>query len=220
MSRVKHENLVKLYGIVISPLQLVTEFCEGGSLYDLLHHEDPVELVWKQQLKMCLDVAQGVDYLHSCRPQVIHRDLKSLNLLMFRVVTGPKDVPLVKVSDFGLARMKEADQAEGWQTLTSAAGTAHWMAPEVPKGRYTEKADVYSYAMVIFEIICREVPFEDENAKDAMQMHMRGHRPDKEAIPPDVPVALEQLMVRCWDQEPERRPPFTEILKILKAIKL
>merc|ERR1719203_870088 len=129
-------------------------------------------------------------YLHAFRPQIIHRDLKSPNLLLAKKVTGPADPVTVKVSDFGLARMKEKDRE--WQTLTSAAGTAHWMAPEVPSGKYTEKVDVYSYAMVLFEIICQEVPFEDETAKDAMQKSMRGLRPDKEAIPPDVPGQLEE----------------------------
>lgn len=223
MSKVRHPNLVQLHGIVIATdgLQLVTEFCSGGSLFEFLHEQpegEEVDLRWSQQLEMCKNVASAVDYLHQFRPQIIHRDLKSPNLLLAAPVKGPKCAVSVKVSDFGLARMKERDA--GWQTLTSAAGTAHWMAPEVASGRYTEKVDVYSYSMVLFEIICKEVPFEDENAKEAMRLHMKGHRPDKEAIPPDVPEHLEEIMVSCWAQEPEKRPSFGDVCKMLAKIKV
>jgi len=226
MSQVNHDNLVRLYGIVLpeadakdAKLCLVTEFCAGGSLFDFLHEgDDEVDLTWSQQLKMCRDVAQGMFYLHSCDPQIIHRDLKSANLLLTAPVKSPKDEVLVKVSDFGLARMKERDA--GWQTLTSAAGTAHWMAPEVPSGRYTEKADVYSYAMVVFEILSKEVPFEDSKAQEVLTHTRKGDRPDMDAIPPDVPVRLQEIMKVSWAQEPSERPAFEVILKELEKVKV
>merc|ERR1719223_1913625 len=101
-----------------------------------------------------------MEYLHNFSPQIIHRDLKSLNLLLRDEVKSNKDRPFVKVSDFGVARMKE----EEWGQMTVGAGTQHWMAPEVFKGGdYDEKVDIYSFSMVLFEVICREVPFEDED---------------------------------------------------------
>jgi len=220
MSKIHHENLVKFLGVSLTarPLRIVTEFCEGDTLFGLLHDEVEVELVWSQKLKMCRDIANAMDYLHSFRPQIIHRDLKSLNLLLAQAVRGPADVPLVKVSDFGLARMKDADPDSEWDKMTKEAGTCHWMAPEVPTGNYTQKADVYSYAMVLFEIICREIPFEEEEGKKAVMLVMQGARPDMEAVPPDRPQKLQDLMVACWAQSPEDRPPFSKIREVLATV--
>jgi len=222
MSRVHHENLVKFLGVSLSvrPLRVVTEFCEGDTLFGLLHDEVDVELVWKQKLKMCLDIAHAMYYLHSFRPQIIHRDLKSLNLLLAQAVTSSTDVPLVKVSDFGLARMKDADPDSEWDNMTKEAGTCHWMAPEVPTGRYDEKADVFSYAMVLFEIICREIPFEEAEGREAVRLVMQGSRPDMEAVPPDRPAPLEALMVQCWAQKPDDRPSFSKIRDVLMSVKI
>mmetsp|Transcript_17685 Transcript_17685/g.61967 ORF Transcript_17685/g.61967 Transcript_17685/m.61967 type:complete len:347 (-) Transcript_17685:283-1323(-) len=222
MSKVHHENLVKFLGVSLSmrPLRVVTEFCEGDTLFGLLHDEVDVELVWKQKLKMCTDVGEAMNYLHSFKPQIIHRDLKSLNLLLSKVVSGPTDIPLVKVSDFGLARMKDADAGSEWDKMTKEAGTCHWMAPEVPSGKYDEKADVFSYAMVLFEIICREIPFEEAEGREAVGLVMQGVRPDMEAVPPDRPEKLEQLMVACWSHKAGQRPNFQEICNILKSVKL
>merc|ERR1719456_1750376 len=102
-----------------------------------------------------------MDYLHKHRPMIIHRDLKSLNLLLQETVGSPSDTPTVKVSDFGLAKMRDEDAEGSWGKMTATAGTFHWMAPEVHTGKYDEKADVYSFAMVLFEIAGREVPFEE-----------------------------------------------------------
>lgn len=219
MSKVKHPHLVEFLGIVMNagPLRVVTEYCTGGSLFDLLHNEEETDLNWKQQLKMCSDIAQAMNYLHSFRPQIIHRDLKSLNLLLMGAVKSLATMPHVKVSDFGLARMIDpGDQ----QKMTTDAGTFHWMAPEVATGRYTEKIDVFSYAMCLFEIIAREIPFEEEEAKEALKLIMSGCRPELEAIPPDRPQALEDLMVACWAQDPAKRPSFEQICGILNKIQV
>uniref|UniRef100_A0A7S2PV19 Protein kinase domain-containing protein n=1 Tax=Zooxanthella nutricula TaxID=1333877 RepID=A0A7S2PV19_9DINO len=169
---------------------------------------------------MCLDIAGAMNYLHSFTPQIIHRDLKSLNLLLAQAVTRTADMPLVKVSDFGLARMKDADPGSEWDKMTKEAGTCHWMAPEVPTGRYTEKVDIFSYAMVLFEIMCREIPFEEVEGKDAVRLVVSGERPDMEAVPPDRPQKLEDLMVACWAQRPQDRPSFAEISDVLKSVEL
>lgn len=143
MPRVNHENLVRMIGVtsLTRPFRIVTEFCAGGCCFELLHNCDHIELVWKQQVKMCMDVASAMDYLHKFNPQIIHRDLKSLNLLLSTPVLSSQTVPLVKVSDFGLSRMKDQAADEEWGKMTIAAGTCHWMAPEVFTGtRYDEKS--------------------------------------------------------------------------------
>merc|ERR1719379_2672018 len=155
------------------PFRIITEFCSGGCCFELLHNMEDIELSWRQKTKMCRDVAQAMQYLHSFNPQIVHRDLKSLNLLLQTPVICEEDVPVVKVSDFGLSRMK--DQTDEWGKMTNAAGTCHWMAPEVFMGTsYDEKVDIYSYAMILFEIICREIPFEEEEPASVGRLVVNG----------------------------------------------
>jgi mitogen-activated protein kinase kinase kinase 9 len=105
---------------------------------------------------MALDIAKGMFFMHSLKPPLLHRDLKSLNLLLSEKVEGPNDYVNVKIADFGLARRMGA---EGMM-MTGRAGTFNWMAPETHDGLdYNEKADVYSYGIVIWEILAREPPF-------------------------------------------------------------
>merc|ERR1712113_1320843 len=152
----------------------------------------------------------GMDYLHKFQPQIIHRDLKSLNLLLAEPVLNSDTTPFVKVSDFGLSRMKDNAPGEDWGKMTIAAGTCHWMAPEVfTASSYDHKVDVYSYSMILFEIICREIPFEEEEPARVGQLTVTGTRPDLEAVPPDCPAVLKDLMIACWAHEPPKRPDFT-----------
>jgi len=219
LSKCNHPYLCCFRGACLesAPLRIVTEFCAGGTLFDLLHNNDAMDISNSQSLKMCSDVAQGMHYLHTSTLQIIHRDLKSLNLFLLRKLALPIDVPHVKIADFGTARIKEELNAD-WDKMTANSGTVHWMAPEVHAGRYCEKADVYSYAMVLFEILCREIPFEDKKPHQVCLLTVSGKRPDLEAVPPDCPRSLSQLMIRCWDHEPAARPSFAEVLDVLRQI--
>lgn len=221
MPRTSHDNLVRFIGVssVERPFRIITEFCAGGCCFELLHNSDHIALEWAQQHKMCCDVATAMEYLHHFNPQIIHRDLKSLNLLLMAPVRGTDDVPLVKVSDFGLSRMKDAGADTDWGKMTIAAGTCHWMAPEVFTGStYDEKVDVYSYAMILFEIICREIPFEEEEPAAVGRLTVQGARPDLEAVPPDCPEVLRDLMITCWAHDPSKRPSFDRIVPLLRAV--
>jgi len=213
----KHPNLVRLSGVMVAaPTRIVMEFCAGGDLFRLLH-VDNMEPALHQKLKMCTDVASGMDYLHRFPPPIIHRDLKSLNLLLSEAVRTEADQVEVKVSDFGLSRALPSDSQRG-RGLTPGAGTLNWMAPEVlAGGHYDEKVDVYSYAMVMFEIICLELPFDDEDEACIPRLVAQGSRPDLEAVPPDCPRFLAQLMMGCWAHNPAQRPGFERVLRILNA---
>jgi serine/threonine protein kinase len=220
MTKVRHPNLVGLIGITSlkPPLQVVTEFCSGGCCFELLHNQEDVNLDMWQQVKMCKDVALAMQYLHAFQPPIIHRDLKSLNLLLARPVTGTTDIPFVKVSDFGLARMKDTAGTE-WGKMTIAAGTCHWMAPEVfSGGNYDLKVDVYSYSMILFEIVCREIPFEDAEPAEVGRFVLEGQRPDLEAIPPDCPDPLSNLMQHCWQAAADRRPTFDVVVSVVTSV--
>mmetsp|Transcript_78507 Transcript_78507/g.163098 ORF Transcript_78507/g.163098 Transcript_78507/m.163098 type:complete len:300 (-) Transcript_78507:96-995(-) len=223
MAKVKHPNLVAFMGVssAHTPFRIVTEFCGGGCCFELLHTNEDIILEWAQQHKMCLDVARAIEYLHNFSPKIIHRDLKSLNLLLARPVTNGSDQPFVKVSDFGLSRMQDSvEGTEAWGKMTIAAGTCHWMAPEVfINSYYDERVDVYSFAMIIYEVICREIPFEEETPAKVAELLRSNKRPDLEGVPPDCPPevnAMKDLMIRSWAQEPNDRPPFTQIVAELE----
>lgn len=220
LSKIKHNNLVRLYGVTFAdrPYRIITEFCQGGTLFELVHNARDVELVWSQKLKICSDVASGMHYLHSYKPIIMHRDLKSLNLLLDLTVSSSSCIPEVKVTDFGLGRMKEENDAD-WGKMTKQVGTLHWMAPEVFAGNlYDEKIDIYSYAMVVFEVICGEVPYDDEDPATIGSLVVKGGRPDLEAVPPDCPNVLQKLMTSCWAEKPMERPSFEMILRVLGSI--
>merc|ERR1712224_933909 len=108
-----------------------------------------------------------------------------------------------------------------WGDMTRGAGTSLWMAPEVMQGTaYDEKADVYSYAICLFEIICRNLPFEEaeEDPGKVLQLIVGGARPALAAVPPTCPEELRETMVACWAHIPDGRPAFSDILRRLRGV--
>jgi len=214
----RHPNLVLFMGACTSgEPAIVSELCEGGSVFQLLHQCLGVALSWSQRLKVALDTAKGANFLH-CR-RVVHRDLKSLNLLLFAKVTGPEDVPQTKISDFGLSRPLPAPSCGstvgGPCVMTGGVGTCHWMAPEVLSGMsYNEKADVYSYGVVLYEIACRHIPFEGSGLEpvSVAVAVSRGERPSLRHLPFDCPEELRYAMQRCWGQVPMARPGLLAVI--------
>mmetsp|Transcript_103534 Transcript_103534/g.291411 ORF Transcript_103534/g.291411 Transcript_103534/m.291411 type:complete len:171 (-) Transcript_103534:151-663(-) len=156
-------------------------------------------------------------YLHGFDPPIIHRDLKSLNLLLANPVVNSHDMPNIKLSDFGLSRLKDSTMS---CVMTRAVGTFHWMAPEVNNGsHYDEKCDVYSYAMIMYEIVCRMVPFEDLQDLRFLALQVaNGERPSFDACPVDCPKMLMTLMKVCWHQDPFNRPDFQHVRRYLDMV--
>lgn len=228
LRKVNHPCLVKFIGVAQgSKIKLVTEFCAGGTAFDLLHN-DGVLLSWDQKMKIATDVSSAMEYLHECDPPIIHRDLKSLNLLLQQPVVGFHDVPMIKVTDFGLSRVM-ADTT-GDAVMTKNAGTCHWMAPEVfTENKYKPSVDVYSYGMILFEVIYQDIPFGDVQASKLGLLVVKGQRPNlekaekdkleldlgKEAKDCPTYILLRDLMVHCWLQTPEHRPSFSQIQQAL-----
>lgn len=218
LKKTVHQHLVRMLGASCSEnlMQIVMELCHGGACFDLIHNSNFV-LSWFQAIKIALDVADAMRYLHAFDPQIIHRDLKSPNILLVEPVENRADVPWVKVADFGLGRMKEAEAA--WGTMTMAVGTTHWMAPEVLTGsKYDEKVDLYSFAMILYELISHEIPFEDVEPSAVARHAIRGDRPCLQAVTSDCPEKFVALMTVCWDQDPGRRPSFGNVLRWLNLV--
>uniref|UniRef100_A0A674I3X7 Mitogen-activated protein kinase kinase kinase 7 n=1 Tax=Terrapene triunguis TaxID=2587831 RepID=A0A674I3X7_9SAUR len=151
LSRVNHPNIVKLYGACLNPVCLVMEYAEGGSLYNVLHGAEPLPYYTAAHaMSWCLQCSQGVAYLHSMKPKaLIHRDLKPPNLLL---VAGGT---VLKICDFGTA-------CDIQTHMTNNKGSAAWMAPEVFEGsNYSEKCDVFSWGIILWEVITRRKPFDE-----------------------------------------------------------
>ena len=205
LRRVRHRNVVQLIGASAGPpaCVLVTEFARGGSLARHLRSLAPEAPPAARQLALAADVARGMDYLQRC--SIIHRDLKSANILL-------DEHGRCKVADFGLARV-----LDGAGTMTAETGTYRWMCPEVIKGdRYGQPADVYSFGIVCWELTAGgKLPYDGVSAVHvALQVAQDGLRPD---VPPAAPPLLARLMVACWADAPAARPPFAELVAALEA---
>ncbi|XP_075484108.1 serine/threonine-protein kinase STY46-like isoform X1 [Primulina tabacum] len=196
LRQVQHGNVVRFIGACTkSPhLCIVTEYMSGGSLYEYLHKNHHV-LKLSQLLKFAIDVCKGMEYLH--QQNVIHRDLKTANLLM-------DTCHVVKVADFGVARFKN-----NGGVMTAETGTYRWMAPEVINHQpYDQKADVFSFAIVLWEFVTAKVPYDTMTPLQAALGVRQGLRPE---LPKHVHPKLLNLMQRCWETLPTKRPSFTDI---------
>ncbi|RZS23926.1 hypothetical protein BHM03_00056934 [Ensete ventricosum] len=184
----------------------------GGSVYDFLHRQKGVfEL--PALLQVAIDVSRGMNYLH--QNNIVHRDLKTANLLMDeneQVISTHLYINVVKVADFGVARVKAESGV-----MTAETGTYRWMAPEVIEHKpYDHKADVFSFGIVLWELLTAKLPYENFTPlQAAVGVVQKGLRP---TIPKNAHPKLAELMENCWQQNPTDRPDFSEILHILQLI--
>lgn len=225
MSRMRHPNVVQFMGVVAAPPALITEYCSRGSLYDCLTaaHDQPeaaAQLTWRRRLCMAIDAGAGLLYLH-CR-NIIHRGVKSPNLLVDEHLH-------VKVADFNLSKLLEGARPESSLT-TGAATNPLWLAPEVLEGEKATKArDMYGFGMVLFELLTWRLPwsFAEMSPFKIGATIRQGGRPDvppREALPgPDTAAwgGLDSyvcLMRECWAQQPQERPTFEEVVHRLRRL--
>ncbi|KAI3732586.1 hypothetical protein L1987_63792 [Smallanthus sonchifolius] len=212
MSRVKHENLVKFIGACKDPLMvIVSELLPGMSLRKYLGSIRPNQLDLRLALNFALDIARAMDCLHA--NGIIHRDLKPDNLLL---TANQKSV---KLADFGLAREETVTEM-----MTAETGTYRWMAPELystvtlrqgEKKHYNNKVDVYSFGIVLWELVTNRMPFEGmSNLQAAYAAAFKQERPN---LSDDISPELAFIIQSCWVEDPNLRPSFDQIIRMLNT---
>ncbi|XP_068604453.1 protein kinase Npk [Brachionichthys hirsutus] len=207
LSVLSHKNIIQFYGAVLeSPnYGIVTEYANGGSLYEYLSSEQSEEMDMEQIMTWAIQIAKGMHYLHAEAPvKVIHRDLKSRNVVM----TAEK---VLKICDFGASKFLSHT------THMTVVGTFPWMAPEVIQSLpVSETCDTYSYGVVLWEMLTREVPFKGFEGLQVAWLVVE--KQERLTIPTSCPASFAELMRKCWQAEPKERPQFKQVLVTLETM--
>ncbi|XP_034283421.1 mitogen-activated protein kinase kinase kinase 20 isoform X1 [Pantherophis guttatus] len=207
LSVLSHRNIIQFYGAVIEPPNygIVTEYASAGSLYDYINSNRSEEMDMDHIMTWAMDIAKGMHYLHMEAPvKVIHRDLKSRNV----VIAGDG---VLKICDFGASRF------HSHTTHMSLVGTFPWMAPEVIQSLpVSETCDTYSYGVVLWEMLTREVPFKGLEGLQVAWLVVEKN--ERLTIPSSCPGSFAELMLQCWEADPKKRPSFKQIISILDSM--
>lgn len=228
LSRVHHNNLVGLVGFCFEKGEkmLVYEFIPNGTLSEALYGMKGIQLDWSRRLKIALDSAKGLAYLHDhANPPIIHRDVKSTNILLNEKMTA-------KVSDFGLSLLV-TDSEEG-QLCTNVKGTLGYLDPEYyMTQQLTAKSDVYSFGVVLLELIVGKPPIHNNKyivreVKMALDEDDGTHYGLKDVMDPVLqkigglfgfPRFL-KLALQCVEEVATARPSMNSIVREIEAIML
>ncbi|GAB2278076.1 hypothetical protein Dimus_012773 [Dionaea muscipula] len=224
MGDIKHRNIVTLHGYYTCPSYnlLIYELMANGSLDALLHgrSKNKKQLDWPLRYKIAVGAARGLSYLHhDCIPHIIHRDIKSSNILLDENMEA-------RVSDFGLATLMEPDQTH---VSTLVAGTFGYLAPEYfDTGKATAKGDVYSFGVVLLELLTGKKPMDEEFleegtklvtwVKTVLEESRENLVLDRslESCPIDEVNEVFHIALMCLESEPSTRPTMAEVVKMLE----
>ncbi|MEM9457379.1 MAG: serine/threonine-protein kinase [Myxococcota bacterium] len=217
-SKINHPNVVILldYGHASGLVYSVMEFLEGQDLKAVLREAPDRRLPWEQACELLLQIARGLKAAHA--EGVIHRDIKPANCF----VTMHDGEPLVKLLDFGIAKL---DADENSQTLTRTSqvmGTPSYIAPELvrTKQEASPRSDVYSLGVMAYRMLTGHLPFIGETSFEVMYRACTDPVPPLSKIAPDLPAAAEALVLQMLDKQPQRRPAdMREVRERLKAVK-
>ncbi|XP_076992915.1 tyrosine-protein kinase Tec isoform X2 [Tamandua tetradactyla] len=206
MMKLTHPKLVQLYGVCTqqTPIYIVTEFMERGCLLNFLRQRQG-HFSRDVLLSMCQDVCEGMEYLE--RNSFIHRDLAARNCLV-------NEAGVVKVSDFGMARYVLDDQ---YTSSSGAKFPVKWCPPEVFNySRFSSKSDVWSFGVLMWEVFTEgRMPFEKNTNYEVVTMVTRGHRLYRPKL---ASKYIYEMMLRCWQERPEGRPSFEDLLRTIDEL--
>ncbi|KAM8966850.1 receptor-interacting serine/threonine-protein kinase 2 [Pelodytes ibericus] len=203
-------------------LGIVTEYMTSGSLNQLLHEDNPLlEIAWPLRFRILYEIALGVNFLHNMTPSLLHHDLKTQNILLDNEFH-------VKIADFGLSKWRMLSSSQSFGEHSPPGGTIVYMPPEdyepsIKNKRGSVKHDMYSYAIIMWEVLTRKQPY--EGATNPMQIMFsvsKGNRPDisEESLPLDVHHrdVFVSLMQSGWANDPNDRPAFLKCLLELEPV--
>ncbi|XP_062228426.1 LRR receptor-like serine/threonine-protein kinase ER1 isoform X2 [Phragmites australis] len=219
---IKHRNLVSLQGYSLSPVGnlLFYDYMENGSLWDVLHGPSKKKkLDWETRLRIALGSAQGLSYLHhDCSPRIIHRDVKSKNILL------DKDYE-AHLTDFGIAKSLCVSKTH---TSTYVMGTIGYIDPEYARtSRLNEKSDTYSYGIVLLELLTGKKPVDNECNLHHLILSKTANNAVMETVDPDIADTCKdlgevkkifQLALLCTKRQPSDRPTMHEVVRVLDCL--
>ena len=199
----EHPHIVSFCGYIYRSFDtmIIMQLVKNGSLYDHLHKKGNKPSL-QQSLTWAKQISYAMSFLHS--KEIAHLDLKSSNVLL-------SDGMEALICDFGTSR-----KLEKTTNLSEEAGTRRWMAPEIARGALLNRAcDVYSFAMVLWELVEHRIPFFEE--KEEMQVSIKAMNGERPSIGKTWPEYLADLVQVCWDDNPQKRPTFMDITQSLNS---
>ncbi|UCG30774.1 MAG: UvrD-helicase domain-containing protein [candidate division WOR-3 bacterium] len=201
LASLDHPNIVRFYNIdfIENKFVLVMEYIEGDSLRDIIT-EGGIDI--KKSLSILAQITDGLVYAHGC--SVLHRDLKPENIL----ISTRKNRDTVKITDFGLAKFIRADSISA-----SSAGTPIYMAPESWSGSFSDKSDVWSLGVVLYEILTGAPPFLDDNLDGLRRKIQKASFVAPAVLRHNIPEQIEKLILSALTNDPLSRPSTAEILE-------
>ncbi|KAG0238384.1 hypothetical protein BGW42_005617 [Actinomortierella wolfii] len=208
LQKLRHRNIVQFYRTHIQDnhIYLIMELAEKGTLAKAINKG---LLDWPTKTRLAHEVARGLEYIH--QENVLHRDLKSANVLLTRHMKA-------KLADFGLARIRSTVSSS--LSMSSAGGgiigTLEWIAPELfeaDKPPYSTKTDVYALGVVMWEMTANCTrPYKNQNNRALIVHHVKsGYR---ERLPDDTPIEYGEWVERCWHHDPNQRPSASEVILV------
>ncbi|XP_014640636.1 PREDICTED: ankyrin repeat and protein kinase domain-containing protein 1 [Ceratotherium simum simum] len=207
MEKIKFQHIVSIYGVCKQPLGIVMEFMASGSLEKMLPTHS---LSWQLKFRIIHETSLAMNFLHSIKPPLLHLDLKPGNILLDSNMH-------VKISDFGLSKWMEQSTRMQYIERSALRGTLSYIPPEmflesnkVPGPKY----DVYSFGIVIWELLTQKKLYSGFGMMTIIIRVATGMRPSLQPVSDEWPGEAQQmvdLMKRCWDQDPKKRPCFPDI---------
>ncbi|ESO85199.1 hypothetical protein LOTGIDRAFT_235860 [Lottia gigantea] len=229
LSRLRHKLIVTVIGLCLDGKlpYIITEHVDGECLRDFIKVKGH-QLTWPQRIKICTQIADGLAFLHSSKPLILHRDLRCGNIFII-------DEDAIKVGDFGLTKLIQPMREQCTQDdcccmreYSACPAMLRWTAPEIlsqptvhegdNNSVFTPSCDVYSLGMVFWEIIVCEDPFEDlSSEEEIIEFVVGGGRPELPDTS-DLITQYKDLIVECWCQKPQLRPSAKQVAVKLKEM--
>ncbi|KAH1233826.1 LRR receptor-like serine/threonine-protein kinase ERL1 [Glycine max] len=222
IGNIRHRNLVTLHGYALTPNGnlLFYDYMENGSLWDLLHGPlKKVKLDWEARLRIAMGAAEGLAYLHhDCNPRIIHRDIKSSNILLDENFEA-------RLSDFGIAKCLSTTRTH---VSTFVLGTIGYIDPEYARtSRLNEKSDVYSFGIVLLELLTGKKAVDNDSNLHHLILSKADNNTIMETVDPEVSITCMdlthvkktfQLALLCTKRNPSERPTMHEVARVLASL--